>query len=95
MSFEESDALSFNFKDGGFDIVICNHVYEHVVDDEVLLNEISQVLKKQGICFFTAGNRIRFIEPDYGLPFLSNIPRGLAHRYLNIARRGHYHREKH
>jgi len=95
LSFEEGDALSLKYKDGSFDIVICNHVYEHVVDDEMLLNEISRVLKKQGICFFSAGNSIRLIEPHYGLPFLSVIPRSLAHFYLKIARRGDYYHEKH
>jgi SAM-dependent methyltransferase len=95
LPFEESDALSLNYKDGSFDIVICNHGYEHVVEDEILLNEISRVLKKQGICFFTVGNRIRLIEPHYGLSFLSIIRRSFSHLYLKVIRRGDYYHEKH
>ena len=35
------------------------------------------------------------MEPHYKLPFLSLLPRPLAHRYMRLAGRGDYYHEKH
>jgi len=89
------DALELPFRGGSFDVVICAHVYEHVPDSERLMNEIYRVLKKEGICFFAAGNRLRLVEPHYGLPMLSVLPRALADSYLRILGLGQRYQEKH
>lgn len=44
---------SLTFKDESFDIVITSDVMEHVRLDEVAHNEISRVLKKNGVYIFT------------------------------------------
>ena len=36
----------------------------------------------------SAGNRWAVMEPHYRLPFLSWLPRGVAHTYLRLTRRG-------
>jgi 2-polyprenyl-3-methyl-5-hydroxy-6-metoxy-1,4-benzoquinol methylase len=89
------DALELPFRGGSFDAVICAHVYEHVPDSARLMDEIYRVLKKEGICFFAAGNKLRLVEPHYGLPILSVLPRALADRYLRFLRRGRQYQEKH
>ena len=40
-----------DFKDESFDLIICNHVLEHIEDDKSALNEIYRVLKYNGISF--------------------------------------------
>ena len=40
-----------DFKDECFDLIICNHVLEHIEDDKSALNEIYRVLKYNGISF--------------------------------------------
>ena len=78
-----------------FDIVICNHIYEHVPNDVTLMKEIFRVLKKGGICYFAAGNRICINEPHYNLPLLSVVPKSIANIYLRILKRGSVYYEKH
>lgn len=89
------DSQMMGFPDASFDVVICAHVYEHVPDAGRLIDEIHRVLKKGGVCFFAAGNRWRVIEPHYQLPFLSMMPKSLAHKYLRIIGRGNYYYENH
>lgn len=36
------------FADGTFDLVVCSHVLEHIVDDARALDELTRVTKKQG-----------------------------------------------
>ena len=44
-----SCASDLPFEDNYFDLVLCNHVLEHVYDDQMAMNEIFRVLKKGGI----------------------------------------------
>ena len=43
------DITSIDFEDNYFDILICNHVIEHVTDYAAALKEISRVIKRNGI----------------------------------------------
>ena len=42
------DIHNMTFDDNSFDLIICNHVLEHVEDDILALKEIRRVLKKEG-----------------------------------------------
>ena len=42
------DLTSLSFSDNSFDVVICNHVLEHIVNEKQALNEIYRVLKPGG-----------------------------------------------
>jgi SAM-dependent methyltransferase len=70
------------------DLVVCNHVYEHVPDPRALLGEIARVLRPGGACYFASGHRLQLIEPHYRLPFLSWLPRPVADAYVRGTGRG-------
>lgn len=87
-----ADTLRLPLSDGSSDLVVCNHVYEHVPDARQLFREIFRVLRPGGACYLGAASRLGPIEPHYHLPFLSWLPKWAAHRYLRITRRGtHYY----
>ncbi len=95
VEYHVMNSQQITFPSNSFDVVICNHIYEHVPDAATLLNEIHRLLKPNGICYFSAGNRLRLMEPHYRLPLLSVIPKPLAHLYLRILGRGSYYYETH
>ncbi|MDG2475431.1 MAG: class I SAM-dependent methyltransferase [Flavobacteriaceae bacterium] len=45
----KGDLKSMEFEDESFDLIICNHVLEHIEDDRKALREIYRVLKNNGI----------------------------------------------
>ena len=85
LSFQVMDAEKMDFKDGIFDVVVCNQVYNFVNDPKKLIAEINRVLKNGGICFFGARNKLALIEPQYNKLFLSWFSRKLpfGKNYLN------------
>lgn len=95
LHFCTGDAMSIDFPDNSFDVVICSQIYEHVADARKMTDEIYRVLKPEGVCYFAVGNRRTIEEHHYNLPFLSVIPRPLSHLYLRLAGKGKYYYEKH
>lgn len=92
LTFQLGDALALAFAGESFDVAICSQVYEHVPDAGQMMDEIYRVLKPGGVCYFAASNRLMWIEPHYGLPLLSVLPRPLAHLYIRLANQAdHYH----
>lgn len=95
LAFSIGDAMDIPYEGSQFDIVVCSQVYEHVPNAEHMMSEIFRVLKPGGICYFAAGNRLSIHEPHYHLPFLSIIPRPLAHAYIRLSGKAPYYYEKH
>lgn len=93
--FSHGDAMRLSLSDESVDVVVCSHVYEHVPDAATMFREIARVLKPDGFCYFSGNNHLMIIEPHYGLPFLSVLPRALAHRYMRITGKGKFYHEKH
>lgn len=92
--FVRSDAEYLPFANESFDVVVCNHVYEHTDDATLLLAEIRRVLSSDGVCYFAGPNKYDLIEPHYGLPFLSWLPRKIADRYVRLFGKGSSYPEK-
>ena len=79
--FEIVEGVKLPFENNSFDIVISNHVIEHVGgfnDKSTHLKEISRVLKSGGILYLAFPNRFAVVEPHYKLPFLSWFPQWFA-----------------
>ena len=86
--FLQANVLNLPFKDNSFDIIICNHVIEHITDQPRLLFEINRLLKKDGICYITSPNKLWPFEPHLKMPFLSFLPKRIADTYVKIAGKG-------
>ena len=86
--FIQADALRIPFKNNSFDIIVCNHVIEHVTDQKKLLEEISRLLKKDGICYMTCPNILWPMEPHLKLLFLSYFPKKIADAYVRAFGKG-------
>lgn len=89
-----ADAMAMPFEDASFDVVVANHVYEHVPDPERLFAEIWRVLRPGGLAYVAAGNRLTLIEPHYRLPFLSWLPVAGSDLYLRALGRGDRYYER-
>ena len=79
------------FADRSFDVVISNHVIEHVGDrSEQLrhLRELHRVLRPDGLVYLAVPNKWGLLEPHYRLPILSWMPRRAADAYLRVSRKG-------
>lgn len=82
------------FADQSFDVVISNHVIDHVGgrhEQSHHLSEIYRVLKNNGIGYFSVFNRWMVVEPHYHIMFLSWLPRKYRTRYLQWRKRGDFY----
>ncbi|WP_295886269.1 bifunctional 2-polyprenyl-6-hydroxyphenol methylase/3-demethylubiquinol 3-O-methyltransferase UbiG [uncultured Thiohalocapsa sp.] len=89
--FQQVADARLPFDDGCFDVVISNHVIEHVGPRPaqlVHLREIRRVLRPDGLLYLAAPNRWAIVEPHFHLPALSWLPHGLADRYVRATGRG-------
>ncbi|HXS74090.1 MAG TPA: class I SAM-dependent methyltransferase [Rhodanobacteraceae bacterium] len=82
------------FPDQSFDVVLTNHVIEHVGDAAVQLShlkEMRRVLRPGGIGYLAVPNRWMLVEPHFKLIFLSWLPHAWRTPYLRMMGRGaHY-----
>jgi SAM-dependent methyltransferase len=82
------------FADASFDVVLSNHVIEHVGDESQQrkhLAEVHRVLRPGGAGYLAVPNRWMLTEPHYRLAFLSWLPRRWRSPYLRLAGRGDFY----
>ncbi|MCK4561981.1 MAG: class I SAM-dependent methyltransferase [Flavobacteriaceae bacterium] len=48
----KADILNLPFEDNSFDVILCNHVLEHIEDDTKAMRELYRVLKSGGMGIF-------------------------------------------
>ena len=90
-AFQLVTGTALPFPSEMFDVVLSNHVIEHVgqvVAQRAHLDEVRRVLKPAGIAYLAVPNRWRLIEPHYRLPALSVWPRSWRTPYLRLLRGG-------
>jgi ubiquinone/menaquinone biosynthesis C-methylase UbiE len=79
------------FDDASFDVVVSNHVVEHVGDrvaQQVHLDEIRRVLRPGGVGYIATPTRWALVEPHFKVPMLSWPPRTLRDRYVRLTGKG-------
>lgn len=85
------EGVALPFPDASFDVVLSNHVIEHVGDDQAQANhlsEIRRVLRDDGIGYLAVPNRWMLVEPHYSLAFLSWWPEKWRSCWLRAWNRG-------
>lgn len=58
----KADILNLPFEDNSYDVVICNHVLEHIKDDTKAMSELYRVLKKGGYGIFQVPQDLSLIK---------------------------------
>lgn len=79
------------FADESFDVVLTNHVIEHVGDElaqRAHLAELHRVLRPDGVGYLAVPNRWMLVEPHYKLAFLSWLPHAWRTPYLRAMGKG-------
>jgi ubiquinone/menaquinone biosynthesis C-methylase UbiE len=79
------------FQPESFDVVLTNHVIEHVGDAAAQLahlREIRRVLKPGGSGYLAVPNRWMLVEPHFKLPFLSWLPHAWRSSYVRVTGKG-------
>ncbi|TCO42649.1 class I SAM-dependent methyltransferase [Dokdonella fugitiva] len=89
--FRQVSDTRLPFSDGQFDVVLSNHVIEHVGDERAQrthLAELRRVLRPGGVGYLAVPGRWMLVEPHYQLAFLSWLPRSWRSPYLRVRRKG-------
>jgi len=82
---------SLPFSNERFDVVITNHVIEHVGEEANQrhhLSEVRRTMRPTGIGYLAVPNRWMLVEPHYRLLFLSWLPPIWRTPYLRAMKRG-------
>ena len=58
---ELGDVTALSHPDDSFDLVVCFEVIEHVADPERVLDELSRVLRPDGLLLLSSPNRARYV----------------------------------
>ena len=92
VEFQLARGEDLPFPDDSLDIVVLNHIYEHVVDPAAVVADIHRVLRPGGVLYLGIGHKWQVLEPHHRLPFLSWLPQRAADRYLALTGKGtHYY----
>lgn len=77
-----------------FDLVVFNHVIEHVgeIDEQrKILSEIAAILRPGGRLYLAAPTKWALIEPHFRIPLLGAMPRSLANAVVKAFGKGNYY----
>jgi SAM-dependent methyltransferase len=88
------DAMNIPYGDETFDVVVLNHVYEHIPDAGRAFDEVWRILRPGGIVYVASPNRLAAIEPHHKLVGLSWLPGRAADLYLRAAGKGDRYYER-
>lgn len=92
--YRQVQGVELPFDAQQFDVVISNHVIEHVGDALAQVGHLAEtrrVLKPGGIGYLAVPNRWMLTEPHYRLKFLSWLPRRWRSRYLRWMGKGEFY----
>jgi len=87
-SFDLVENEKLPYENLSFDIVVSNHIVEHVQDQDLHLKEAMRVLKPNGVLYLATPNKLWLTDPHYKLPLLNWMPRKLSNAGLKLVSRG-------
>ena len=90
LKFLSMDAKKLGFGKETFDVIILNQVYEFVENPRKLAAEVYRVLKKGGLCYVGARNKISFIEGQTGIPLVHFLPQQFVVKLLRLFKTSYY-----
>ena len=93
-AFQQVESVDLPFEEASFDVVISNHVIEHVGDAQAQarhLSEIRRVMKPDGVGYLAVPSRWMLTEPHYRLKFLSWWPHRWRTPYLRLMGKGDFY----
>ena len=89
--YHHVDGTTLPFPDGTFDVVISNHVIEHVGAPEqqrAHLAELRRVMAPSARGYLAVPSRWMLVEPHFQLAFLSWLPEALRSPYVRLRGKG-------
>jgi SAM-dependent methyltransferase len=92
--FHQVTGTALPFEDESIDVVLSNHVIEHVGEEPDQLRhlqEVRRVLRPGGLCYLAVPSRWVLVEPHVRLPLLSWLPRAVRSPYVRLAGRGAFY----
>lgn len=81
-NFNIVDSAVLPFKNNYFDVIISNHVVEHIEDQDTHMREIFRCLKPGSICYYATPNKNYFLEPHHRIPFIHYFGQNIFHKIL-------------
>lgn len=87
LPFAKIEGQTLPLASDSFDVVIFNHVIEHVGESpqqNAMVAEIARVLRDDGQLYFAAPSKWELIEPHFRLPLLGALPRGVADTFVRL-----------
>jgi len=79
--FRKVKGTKLPFRNGTFDIIICDQVLEHIPDFERTISEMRRIIKKEGIVYVDLPNRFFPHDPHFNLFFMHWLPAN-AHKSI-------------
>ncbi len=78
----QSTLYTLPFRDGTFDVILCNHVLEHVPEPEKALRELRRVLRQEGLLIVGVPNEGCFLAKMRNRVFQRSILRHTDHLHF-------------
>ena len=83
------NAQDLPMEDASQDFVLCNSILEHVLDPDVVMDEIARVLKPGGTAVLTTTNRWHPMTGEIEVPLFPYMPRRIKDRLWRRSGRMH------
>ncbi|MBW2977284.1 class I SAM-dependent methyltransferase [Candidatus Woesearchaeota archaeon] len=78
VEFKRGNCYSMPYRNGLYDIVVCNNIIEHIKYPKKLLKEANRVLKKRGYILISTPNKYRLTNI---INIILNMPLKMASKY--------------
>jgi ubiquinone/menaquinone biosynthesis C-methylase UbiE len=83
-NFNQVSSAELPFEDNYFDIIISNHVVEHIQEQRLHMQEIYRCLNSKGICYYATPNKNFPIEPHHKIPLIHYLRSSGFHKILRL-----------